>query len=84
MDDSPSDDIDLTRTLRDIKSYLEVLEPSDLTPTDRAVLRALFYDLNALGAMGVARRQGQILPTRPAWHTGTLRRAGTWRRKSST
>jgi hypothetical protein len=39
MDDSPSDEIDLTRTLRDLKSYLEGLEPSDLTPPDRAVLR---------------------------------------------
>jgi hypothetical protein len=85
MDDSPSDEIDLTRTLRDLKSYLEGLEPSDLTPPDRAALRALFDDLDALRDMGVARRQGQILPTRTpcAWHTGTLRRAGTWRRKSS-
>jgi len=85
MDNSPSGDIDLARTLRDLKSYLEGLESSDLTPTDRAALRALFDDLKALRDMGVARSQGQILPTRPsrAPNTGTERRDGTGRRSSS-
>ena len=47
-DDYPSDDMGLTRTLREFTSYIKGLEPSDLTPTDRAVLRWLLNDLKEI------------------------------------
>lgn len=49
--DGPSDDIGLTRILRDFTSYVQGLEPSDLTPADHASLRALLDDLKALRDM---------------------------------
>lgn len=41
-------DMGLTRSLREFTSYIERLQASDLTPTDRAVLRWLLnHDLKA-------------------------------------
>ena len=43
----PGDDRPHT-TLRDFTRYIEALEPSDVTPTDRVQLRALLDDLKIL------------------------------------
>jgi ParB/RepB/Spo0J family partition protein len=72
----------LTRTIREFHTVLNGLEPTDLTPGDRAALRVLYRDLVML-ARAPLTAQPRVFPQLPATATQTVgaRRRGAARRR---
>jgi ParB/RepB/Spo0J family partition protein len=70
----------LTRAIREFKALLGAVQAADLTPADRAALRALYRDLVMIARAPVT-PQRQVFPALPTTTAPVARRAG--RGKSS-